>query len=332
LIIGLPIFLSVIGLQKAPLWLLQILAIYAPLFLLERISRCKQIVATVPNIVWVVLGGITVVALRLTIFAGHPFVTVATGTHTPPAAVGLVYAFSVLLGSLDKYFVDSYVSATAEQEVTQNVLNARLKATEVARQATRDDLARILHGPIQGRLASVRLQLNMLDEMAQSQIGTSSQTNAMEIADIIDDIAHDVQTLGELQQPESKLSTKEQIALLQRNWMGFLTVNYTCSPKADAVLASNPILDKKVATACMEVTTNASRHGDASELVISVELVDDESILRLIAQDNGCGTRGPVTPGMGLSEIDANGGSWSFEPCTTGARLRVDFPVNLLRE
>jgi len=275
---------------------------------------------------------VMVVTLRLTIFSGHPFVTVARSTHTPPIAVGIVYAFSILLSSLDKYFVDSYVQATEAQEVAQSLLNARLKSIELSRHATREDLARILHGPIQGRLASVRLKLNMLDEMTRSAPRTSSQTTVMEIADIIDEVGRVIQSLGDPQSTEPQLTTSDQIALLQRNWMGFITVSYSCSPQAAALLADNLLLDRKVASACMEVTTNASRHGDANGLVISVELVNNQSILRLIAQDNGCGTTGPVTTGMGLREIDANGGSWSFEQCSTGARLRVDFPVKLVRE
>jgi signal transduction histidine kinase len=329
---GLPLFISMVGMSKVTLWLLQITAIYSPVFILERIAQRMTKLLRLPNAFWVLLACVTVVTLRLTIFAEPTFVTVATKTHTPPVIVGIVYTLSIMLASLDKYFVDAYITATTAQQVTKDLLNSRLASLETTRQSTRNDLARVLHGSIQGRLASVRLKLNMLDESAGIQGGTSIKDNIGEIADILDEITHELETLGEPRTLETELTTIDQIALLQRNWMGFITVSYNCSPQAATMLASDSSLDRKVATTCMEVTTNASRHGDASELVIRVELVNDESILRLIAQDNGCGTTGPVTAGMGLSEIDANGGSWSFEPWTTGARLRVDLPVNLLRE
>ena len=326
IIIGLPVFLSVSGIQRVPLWLLQILAIYSPVFVMQRIAR-RMTLGRVPSIFWVLLACITVVTLRLTIFAGPTFVTVATSSHTPPVMVGIVYTLSILLASLDKYFVDSYIAAATAQRVTQDLLNSRLATLEATRQATRNGLARVLHGPIQGRLASVRLKLNLLDESASSQGAAWVEESVTEIADILDEITHELEALGDSRALENELTTIDQIALLQRNWMGFITVSYTCSPQAAAMLASDPSLDRKVAAACMEVTTNASRHGDASELVISVELVSEKSILRLIAQDDGSGVQSSVTPGMGLKEIHAEGGEWKFEPCPQGARLCVEFAV-----
>ena len=328
IVLGLPLFVSLAGISKVPLWLLQIMAIYSPVFVLERIARKMRRASRFPNLFWVVSACVTVVTLRLTIFAGSGFVTVATSSHTPPVIVGIVYTFSVLLASLDKYFLDSYREATARQQITDGVLKTRLAELEAVRRATRRELAHILHGPIQGRLASVRLKLNMLDELKENQTSISSHDSIGEIADVINEITHELETLGNLREPEPQLTTIDQIALLQRNWLGFITLSYKCSPKAAAALEKDPILDKKVAATCMEVTTNASRHGAVSELDISVELVRDDSILRLIAQDDGSGVQSAIAPGMGLKEIAAEGGEWQFEPCTTGARLRVDFPMN----
>ena len=325
IVIGLPLFVSLVGISKVPLWLLQIVAIYSPVFVIERIAKQVTRVSRIPNLFWVLLACVTVVTLRLTIFAGPAFVTVAASSQTPPLMVGMVYTFSVLLASLDKYFLDSYIAAVSGQQVAQGLLTTRLATIEAARQNTRHNLARVLHGPIQGRLASVRLKLNMLDERNRGQTQSSSDGSISEIADVIDEITHDLETLGEPRTLVTELTTIDQIALLQRNWMGFITVSYNCSPSAAAMLASDPSLDRKVAAACMEVTTNASRHGDASELVISVELVNEDSILRLIAQDDGSGVQSSMARGMGLKEIEAEGGQWNFETCNTGAKLSVDF-------
>lgn len=328
IVLGLPIFVSLVGFSKVPLWLIQIVAIYSPIFVLERIAQRTKRASRFPKVFWVVSACVTVVTLRLTIFAGSGFITVATSSHTPPFVVGIVYTFSVLLASLDKYFLDSYREAIARQQIADGALKARLAELEAARRATRRDLAHILHGPIQGRLASVRLRLNMLDELKESRTSISAHDSIGDIADVINEVTLELETLGNLREPEPQLTTINQIALLQKNWLGFITLSYKCSPKAAAALARNPILDKRVAAACMEVTTNASRHGAVSELDIGVDLVSEDSILRLIAQDDGSGVQSSVTPGMGLKEIAAEGGEWQFEPCTTGARLRVDFPMN----
>ena len=327
IILGLPIFVSVVGIGKVPLWLLQIIAIYSPVFALEQIAHRTTRGTRFPKVLWVILACVTVVTLRLTIFAGSAFVTVATNSHTPPVLVGIVYVFSVVLASLDKYFLDSYSEATSRQQVADGALKTRLTELEAARRTTRHDLAHILHGPIQGRLASVRLKLNMLDELKEGRTPGSSHDSIIELADVINEITHELETLGNLREPKPHITTMDQIVLLQKNWMGFITLSFTCSPPAAAALARDPLLDKKVAATCMEVTTNASRHGAVGELDISVELVRDDSILRLIAEDDGSGVQSSVTPGMGLKEIEAEGGQWRFEPCTTGARLCIDFPT-----
>jgi len=94
-----------------------------------------------------------------------------------------------------------------------------------------------------------------------------------------------------------------------------------------SALANDPVLDRKVAAACLEVTANASRHGDASELDITLEIENDPSLLRIIAQDNGWGLSESPTAGFGLQHIEVDGGHWEFASCAEGAKLFVEFPL-----
>jgi len=326
-IIAQPLAVSFFGFHRVLTWFIADLAIFTLFIAVHKMLRQARTSWCPPNIFFVIFVISFVSLSKLEIIAWPGTTHAGVKFDSQHLLVSILYVFSLLLGSLDKYFVDSYTAATTELEIADLQLNSKLATIEMTRQSTRRDLARVLHGPIQGRLASVRLKLNMLDETTRTQGKNFLQKSMNDIADIIDDIALDVENLGDLSVVDSGPTTEEQIAILKQNWESFMQVRFACSTPVAQILANDPTLDRKIASACLEVTTNASRHGDASELQIELELKNDRSTIQLIAQDNGWGVQDSPVAGIGLQEIELDGGKWDFKPCPKGARLLVEFPL-----
>ena len=304
----------------------QVVVMLSPVVVLNRMQGWHVLAQRIQPVVWVIVACLSVMALRLSLPNESPLLVL----HNPPPAMALLmaalYALSILLGSLNKYFVDSYVAATHEQAQVNAQLALSVEKNESARQVVRRNVGRIMHGPIQGRLAAIRLKLHILSETSSNGELFLDAVDSTHILDLLAQISHEIDNLGDESGAPAIQSMDEALNALASKWRGIMRVSFDISSEAQAALVLARDLAQKLLAAASEAITNASRHGYATQADLSVKLTAGGN-LELTVVDDGSGVEQPFTAGIGLQDIEGDGGIWRFEPCDTGAKLCIDFPL-----
>jgi len=325
--VGTTLLLPIVGVHTVVLWLMQVLFIFAPVFVLSGLRRYVHF-KKLPEVTWVVLGVVIILLMRLRGISALPQVQAATEHRFLPFISGGLFGLSIILGSLDRYFLAAYTEASLEQEAANLQLSRNLNQIDHARQNTRQDLARFLHGPIQGRIAAVRMKLHLLTEADQVSKPALSQEEINQLADMVEFITREIEILAEPDQEITAIKPLAALTQLAENWSGLIDVTLDAGSEVFAVLEEDSYLAAKIVAACSEAITNASRHGQAKRVNIVLRLVDEASTLRITVHDNGRGVHGTVVPNIGLKDITTDGGTWSFISSDSGAIFCVDFALN----
>jgi signal transduction histidine kinase len=325
--VGAALLLPIVGVHTVLLWLIQVLFIFAPVFGLNVLRRYIHF-KSMPEVTWVVLGVVVIVLMRFYGVSVLPQVQAATEHRFLPFISGGLFGLSIVLGSLDRYFLTAYAEASDEQAAANLQLSRNLNQIDHARQNTRQDLARFLHGPIQGRIAAVRMKLHLLTEADQASKPALSQEDINQLADMVEFITSEIEILAEPDQEITAIKPLSALTQLAENWSGLIDVTLDAGSEVFAVLEEDSYLAAKIVATCSEAITNASRHGHAKRVNIVLRLVDEASTLRITVHDDGRGVHGTVVPNIGLKDITADGGTWSFTPSDSGAIFCVDFALN----
>jgi signal transduction histidine kinase len=325
--VGATVLLPVVGIQVVLAWLLQVLAVFTPLFVLKFVRDRLVRSAKLPEVTWVLLACALALTFRLEVINALPQVQAAMADNNLPAISGTLFLFSVILGALDKYFIDEYTRASEEQATANAQLTSNLKKLDTARQLARKELSRLLHGPIQGRLAAVRIKLHMLTEQTQTTQAVLTQQDIVQLAQMVEQITNDIEAFSVAQTHVAQVDVSQALDELTQNWQGLMNVSFNASPQTTTALKEDPYLARKVISACSEAITNASRHGSSTHIAIDLELTNNPNALLITAGDNGTGVSDVVVPGIGLRDIEADGGQWSFGTVESGTQFIVGFPL-----
>jgi signal transduction histidine kinase len=329
--VGLTLLLPIVGIKIAFLWLIQETIIFSPVFAMRYLLSRQARLAKVPQVIWVLTACFVAVTMRAVVIGALPAVRQATNEAFLPIASGFLLALSIVLGSLDKYFVDEYMMAANDQEVANKKLLRDLERVQFNRQLARRDLSRLLHGPIQGRLAAVRIKLNLLSNASRANRLAPSQDDISDLVRKVEEITDEIETFAVRQRHQESVDVAAEITILISNWQGLLEISFYPAQAAIELLGSDPYLSRKIVDACAESITNASRHGNAKQIKIHLDLVTEDSIIRLKVIDNGKKANIGSSPGIGLQDISSDGGMWSYEMTESGTTFVVDFPItNLL--
>ena len=326
--VGGMLLLPIVGIQVVAIWLVQVLVIFLPLFVLQAIRLRLAQRSRVPEVTWVVCAAIIVSTRHLWGVNTLPQIAAATVNNHLQIISSSLFVFSIFLGAFDRYFIGQYTKAAQEQLAANETLTATLNHIDMARQLARKELARLLHGPIQGRLAAVRIKLHMLTEQAQTSAAELTRQDITELALMIDQITHEIETFSDAQHGPMTIDLAAEMAQLTTNWQGLMAVTFHVEPQVTLKLDTDPFLARKVIAACSESITNASRHGSATSINIDLEIIDHANLLQITAQNNGRSPVGTITPGMGLKDIEADGGRWTLKPCEEGAQFCVEFALS----
>lgn len=155
------------------------------------------------------------------------------------------------------------------------------------------EVASVLHGVVQGRLAVAQrstsdgtaLARRALDEGVE-RLRQAPTATALPAADVVNDVV--------------------------APWTALMSVSVNV---AAGDLPAHRVRD--VSDVLEESLSNAFRHGSATEVAIKVQLVDEGWLVEIY--DNGSGAPGSVEVGLGSSLFDAvSGGEWSRSPGSNG--------------
>ena len=207
--------------------------------------------------------------------------------------------------------VGEWTRVNEELDIANQDLNAQVRIV-------RDQLAAVLHGPVQGRLAAASMALRMYVTSREAGKEADLAATVIMATTLLDRATADIEGLGRGGVVESGLA--EGIDRIARNWSGLLAL--------DVVLDDPWDRPEEFTRGCIdlvsELVTNASRHGDARRVAVSVVGIDAHRV-RIEAIDDGVGPRMDAAEGQGLGGVRRWAGQWSIRPgADGGAQVCLD--------
>lgn len=278
------------------------------------------------SLMWLTFAVITgFVAYRLVLGAGPDECTWAA---TPSESVlGAVTALLLFLGLT--------VVIEASMQAAERINRLEETNRELARitrhlnrvgLVTREQVAELLHGPVQGRLAAVSLAIRLHLDSLQRGEDPSLPELKRRVDGLLDETSRDLQRLGR-EPVDPSPDMQERLNAVARQWQGFLDLTIDADARVIDVLDGHPDAVDCLTRCLGEAVTNASRHGGARRVSARCRL-EEGTLLVLDVIDDGAGVASSPIAGMGLEGVTASGGVWQFEPVSgEGAHLRVTWIV-----
>jgi len=185
--------------------------------------------------------------------------------------------------------------AQVQDDLTDALAKLRAELSSV-----RNRLSKILHGSVQGRLASVSLALTA---SANSQSDASELlTQAKSQLDLAKQDLQDAFSNNTATQ-----NFDAQLDELVSGWRGLVVTEVDLPADVRQLLNGNSILGVKVIEAMQECITNAVRHGSANQ--IAIEFSIDKTKLEMRARNHGELEPTQFTPGLGWRQLEAGADS-----------------------
>ena len=183
-----------------------------------------------------------------------------------------------------------------------------------------EQTSRLLHGPIQGRLAAVAMSLAMSGRDEQS---IPSET-LVACRGLIDACLLDLDQMMQV----GKVSPPIEVSLreLRRRWAGLLDIRWDFDRAVLETLDKDLALRSKVEDFLGDCATNASRHGAARNLEITCRL-NESGLIELRAEDDGRGLSHKFVPGSGLGSLGEMDVNWSIENHLGGGCVVTYWPI-----
>lgn len=242
--------------------------------------------------------------------------------HIPGAiwvAVGALVATALIVANQQRR-ADAVRLAAINRDIS-----LEFSALEAEAQSVRSQLAQVLHGPIQGRLAIASMLLRDSDSTSNPD-PDAAEPNMSRIKELLESIETDIV----LQQTSHSSADPWQSAEQFRHlWRGLLEADLTLTPEAVAILAGSPPLNTRVFEIIGETALNASRHGQAHRLTIAVRHEESMRDSLLIEALNDGNPPPPGVPsGLGSARIRQMGGQWSLSVTEDGwVKTHITLPV-----
>ena len=172
----------------------------------------------------------------------------------------------------------------------------------------RDQLAHVLHGSVQSRLA--------ISAMLLHEASAVKPQDSMRFANDVNRIREILESIeSSLLVPSDDHFVGDPLLLasqFKQAWRGLVEIEITLQPSAQKILEASPVAAELVFELLGETVLNASRHGHARTMSISIDAgVNSELLIEAIND----GDKPPIDliPGLGMRRVIAAGGSWKLE-------------------
>jgi signal transduction histidine kinase len=178
-------------------------------------------------------------------------------------------------------------------------------------------ISRLLHGPVQEAITSSMLRLQ----------GGSDTVEVSGYADVIRErIAVALELLNQPALPVTDL--KKVLEELQELWSGVVSINYSVADSDSKLIGSDRMASFAVAELVREACSNATRHGHANRIDISLKVVARERAIELVVDNDGAPIPRSSQPGIGSQLFDEQTLSWSRKRVGSRVRVRAKLPMS----
>ena len=301
-IIGIPLFISALGFVRGALAILFFSLAWPLLSVIRRMWPERFRILPVRTAIalltacFLLAFGIPV----LVAFVSSPELTDVVDR----SALVWVAAANLLFSVGTAWFVATvFILARARRLTEEHLINVNEQLElSIARMRqeiwfTQQNLAWVLHGPVQSALtsATIRLESGAVRDAADRAAIWSSLKKAFEL----------LTTAGPGVPNFNDFATE-----LTDLWQGVCTISFIDSNKTMDCVAADPAATYAVIEVVRESVGNAIRHGDATTVDITIN-EQTEGLLDLVITDNGSGLSKDATPGIGSDLFDSLAYSWS---------------------
>lgn len=227
----------------------------------------------------------------------------------------LIFVIQGLSNSIQERSID-LEKASRALELTIERLQSQLREV-------RNRIARLLHGSVQGRLASVSLALAATagenDKAISDEMGFKARAQ-LELArkDLAEAFAEnrDVPVFS------------RALGDLLSSWSGLIEFDLNLDQEISDLLDADLLLGEIVAHAVQECFTNAVRHGSARNIQLAFGLSNsDEPILKLTAKNDGNFATKEFKPGLGWQTMIADAASVNMSALDSAFQVEITWPV-----
>lgn len=228
----------------------------------------------------------------------------------PVGAVVIWFLVFVIRG-----YADALGQRAAELLSVSATLKSSLTKLESQLSAIRRQIAKMLHGSVQGRLASVSLALTAAANSPSAEAERLLDQARKQLGLARKDLS---QVFSELQDQKS---FETALAEILGGWQGLIEVNLNISATTTAAIEKSKF-GEAILLAVQECITNAIRHGGANQVFI--DFAQSGEIIEMIARNSGNQDEANFEPGMGWQNMVAEAQSISL------SRDNGEFSVTLL--
>ena len=259
-----------------------------------------------------VIADITSRILVTSLHQPFPFPSQVTAFRT--VLTILIVSSAATLHHRQQVILDRAVNFLEENE-------SRIAKINYENERMNRELAQLLHGPVQGKLASIVMSLNLYLSESKLLAGASRTKWIAKAKSIMEDIVLDLQDSDNSLRQENDIQTYLESVTSQ--YAQLLNIRYRFYEDSKSCLDSNKPLTKSVLDIIANALTNSLRHGLARNIDIELEVFSPRGV-KLVMRDDGVGPPDSITPGFGLNHIVGLNGRWSLERDENGgAKLTV---------
>jgi signal transduction histidine kinase len=276
------------------------------------------------------------VSFLLTIFvSGYVLVIVAharvmTNFEVRNQYAPIVFSGRTLAGVILSSLIVTMVEARRKTIVDLVSMNKKLQVDldwmDSRSRELRRELASILHGPLQGRIAGIAMALRL--NAADEDSGAKEKSKKLdEIESLLSTVINDVQELFKTEKSQLEASIVIKLIKLRRSWDGIAAISWSVKPEVFALLPVSSF--QVISDVLYDAVSNSVRHGGAKKIDIIFGI--DSGNLTLTVKDDGSGIKQEFTPGSGLRKITEVGGTYLFTPgVEQGAQFIIQFKLEEL--
>jgi len=210
--------------------------------------------------------------------------------------VGLIYGFANLGYTI---LTSQRTSLIAELTSTIESLESTISLLSQKEWIARRQVGYVMHGSLQSALNAAVLQLGATNDPTPELI----ESVRGDIATALARVGYDSGQSYSFEQAQQEIS---------KIWAGTVETKWQVEPQALEALRKNLATSECLAEVLREAVSNASKHGQATTVEITVNIED--SVISIQAKDNGKSDNTGKTQGLGTELLDDVCSSWSLEP------------------